>query len=94
MEAGRYTVPPHTLLIVMEQVLENNTMSAARPLRITLSQADGTLQIRHSNQPKANTEEQSPQFRFLLEQFRFLNKEISITTEDQEVFFTIPLLPA
>ncbi|WP_121353880.1 sensor histidine kinase [Flavisolibacter nicotianae] len=94
METDRYTVPPHTLLIVMEQVLQNNTMSAARPLRMALSQEEGTLQIRYSNQPKAATEEQSPQFRYLQEQFHFLNKEISVATEGQVVRMTIPLLPA
>lgn len=87
------SVPPHTLLIVMEHILQNNSMSMAKPLRISVTREGNRLLIRCSHQPKAGAEGPGTQFTYLQEQFRFLKKdEISITTEGQTDHITIPLI--
>lgn len=92
MDTNGYTVPPHTLLIVMEHILQNNTMSNAKPLRITIAKEGPSLCIRHPHQPKAQAEEKSAQFNYLQEQFRFLSgKEITISLKDSTVHLNIPL---
>jgi hypothetical protein len=95
MEASGYTVPPHTLLIVMEQILQNNTMSNAKPLRISIAKEGSSLCIRYPHQPKTEAEEKSAQFNYLQEQFHFLSgKEISGSLKESTVQMNIPLLHA
>ncbi|GAA4742938.1 sensor histidine kinase [Flavisolibacter ginsenosidimutans] len=91
--ANGYEVPPHTLLIVMEHILQNNGMSAAKPLRILVARKEGKLLVEYSDQPKNEAPEQSPQFAYLQEQFRFLKgEEISSAVGDKTVQLTIPLI--
>jgi two-component system LytT family sensor kinase len=88
-----YETPPHTLLIVMEQILQNNGMSAAKPLRISVARKEEELLVEYSNQPKNEAPAQSPQFNYLQEQFRLLTgEEISSAVEEKTVRLTIPLL--
>lgn len=95
IEANGYGVPPHTLLIVMEHILQNNAMSGAKPLRIALAKETNLLVLRYTHQPKAGTEEESRQFNYLQEQFRYLQTNgIVITTQEQTATLTIPLLKA
>jgi two-component system, LytTR family, sensor kinase len=85
-------VPPHTLLIVLEQILQNNTMSTAKPLRIFLTREGASLCIRYSQQRKTGVVENSPQFDYLQQQFRFLNeREITSMVTDGTAAVTIPL---
>lgn len=89
-----WQVPPHTLLIVMEQILQTNSMSAARPLRITLSRRGPALLVCFSHQPKVNGDEEGKQFAFLQEQFRYLQQEGITTVQNEDTTtMTIPLLP-
>lgn len=91
-EVDNVAVPPHTLLIVMEHLLQNNAMSAARPLGITITREASTLYIRYTHQPKAGSET-SQQFSYLQEQFRYLNqREINFNTNEGNATVTIPLL--
>lgn len=93
--ANGYSVPPQTLLIVMEHILQNNSMSMAKPLRISVAKEGGQLLIRYSHQPKTGADETSTQFNYLQEQFRFLkNDEIIINPEEQTDRMTIPLINA
>ena len=95
MDTTNCTLPPHTLLIVMEHLLQNNTMSGAKPLRITLTKEAGTLCLRYTFQPKNGTEEKSAQWSYLQEQFRFLTgKEITTTLDGTTASLTIPLTNA
>lgn len=93
IQADGYTVPPHTLMIVMEQVLEHNTMSVAKPLQVAIATENEALLITHSHQPKQEREETNAQFNFLQEQFRYLGeREITITREASTTRLSIPLL--
>lgn len=95
MQGANCSLPPHTLLIVMEHLLQNNTMSFARPLRISLGKEDAVVFIRYSYQPKTGGEEKSAQFNYLQEQFRYLmEKEISLSIKDDVAMVNIPLLTA
>ena len=93
LDSSGFTVPPHTLLIVMEHILQNNTMSNAKPLRISVTKEGAFLCLRYPFQPKAGTEEKSPQFNYLQEQFRYLKAvEITISVNDGTALINIPLL--
>lgn len=94
MKAEDCGVPPHTLLIVMEHLLQTNTMSGAKPLRITLAKEGSRLLLRYSHQPKPDAAE-SRQFNFLQEQFRYLDgSEITTAGENGTALLTIPLTKA
>lgn len=95
METTNCALPPHTLLIVMEHLLQNNAMSNAKPLRITLSKESGALCLRYTFQPKQSAEEEGAQYNYLQEQFRYLTeKEITTTIDGTTASMTIPLTKA
>jgi LytS/YehU family sensor histidine kinase len=95
MEATNCALPPHTLLIVMEHLLQANTMSNAKPLRIALAKEGSALCLRYSYQPKNGAEEKGAQYKYLQEQFRYLmEKEITTTVEGATALLHIPLTKA
>ena len=91
-EAAGFALPPHTLLIVMEHILQNNILSVARPLHIRITREEAALHIRYPYQPKGETTE-SRQMAYLQEQFRLQHGTgIHTTLKDQTVYLAIPLL--
>lgn len=95
MDTANCTLPPHTLLIVMEHLLQHQSMSNAKPLRITLAKESGALCLRYSYQPKNGAEEKSAQYNYLQEQFRYLTgKELATKIDGATAHLTIPLTKA
>ena len=92
-----YFLLPHTLLIVLEEIIGNNTMSFSRPLKIVVTIKNRFLFIRYSNQPKEIQKDKTEnQFSALLENYRHISKEISILEDDyfQQKTIRIPLITA
>jgi two-component system LytT family sensor kinase len=50
-------IPPLTLQMLVENVLNQNSISKSRPLHITISSLDDCLEVRNNIQPKINNSE-------------------------------------
>ncbi|RYF79837.1 MAG: histidine kinase [Chitinophagaceae bacterium] len=88
-------LPPHTLMIVMETILENNSMSNAKPLQVNISEEENYLRIVYSNQPKNETTAVNAQLTYLQGQFESLTGDsIDTTTNEQSIQLSIPLIKA
>ena len=92
-----YFILPHTLLIVLEEIIGGNAMSSAKPLKIIISVKNRFLFIRYSNQAKELQKDKTGnQFTALMENYRQISKEISILEDDyfQQKTIRIPLITA
>ena len=91
MDASGYALPPHSLMIVMEYILETTSMSAAKPLRVTISKGDAALIVTYSRQPKKERGD-GTQFERLQQQFvQTLRKQIRLTETGEHFQMRIPL---
>lgn len=92
-ESNRH-LPPHTLMILIDEIIERNTMSAARPLQITIRQEQSSLLLIHSNQPKQGGETNEHQrLDHLQKEFALLARhEIRIDRNDNNISYIIPLI--
>jgi sensor histidine kinase YesM len=94
IKANGYQLPPHTLMILLEYIVDNNTMSSGKPLQITLKQENDQLSINYNHQPKpVLTGKTGEQVVHLQEQFHFISgHELILEQERDQGRVQIPLI--
>ena len=84
MKSKGLSLPPHTMMILLEYIIHSNAMSAGRPVHIQLQQENDTLVLDYNAQPKAtitgNIQEQvahlEEEYTFLSDRKLYLNNEV------------------
>jgi hypothetical protein len=95
INAANCYVPPHTLMILLEYIIQTNSMSAASPLVLSLSQKENVLVLEYNEQLKpGNTpEETGSQLSRLKDEFQYLlGKPLAKNIAGNHITITIPLL--
>jgi len=95
INAANCYVPPHTLMILLEYIIQTNSMSAASPLLLSLSQKENVLVLEYNEQLKPGNapEETGSQFSRLKDEFQYLlGKPLAKNIAGNHVTITIPLL--
>ncbi len=95
IDANHCYVPPHTLMILLEYIIQTNSMSAASPLTLLLKRQDEVLILQYEEQLKPGNipEEAGSQLHKLKDEFQYLlNKPLHKQHEGKAVTVTIPLL--
>ena len=95
IDANNCYVPPHTLMILLEYIIQTNSMSAASPLRLLLKRQDDVLILQYEEQLKPGNipEEDGSQLHKLKDEFQYLlGKPLHKQHEGKAVTVTIPLL--
>ncbi len=94
--SANYFLLPHTLLIILEEIIGSNTMSSAKPLKITITVKNRFLFIRFSNQQRELPSKQQNQFHALLKSYAHISKEVTILEDEflQQKTIRIPLIVA
>ena len=95
IDANHCYVPPHTLMILLEYIIQTNSMSAASPLRLLLKRQDDVLILQYEEQLKPGNipEEDGSQLHKLKDEFQYLlGKPLHKQHEGKAVTVTIPLL--
>ena len=95
IDANHCYVPPHTLMILLEYIIQTNSMSAASPLTLLLKRQDEVLILQYEEQLKPGNipEEAGSQLHKLKDEFQYLlGKPLHKQHEGKAVTVTIPLL--
>jgi hypothetical protein len=95
IDANHCYVPPHTLMILLEYIIQTNSMSAASPLRLLLKRQEEVLILQYEEQLKPGNipEEAGSQLHKLKDEFQYLlGKPLHKQHEGKAVTVTIPLL--
>ena len=95
IDANHCYVPPHTLMILLEYIIQTNSMSVASPLRLLLKRQDDVLILQYDEQLKPGNipEEAGSQLHKLKDEFQYLlGKPLHKQHEGKAVTVTIPLL--
>lgn len=94
LQTKGFSLPPHTMMILLEYIISTNAMSAGKPLHIRLQQLDDTLILNYTMQPKTaitgNTQEQ---IKHLEDEYNFLSdRKLVLSSEDELGKVMIPLV--
>ena len=90
-----YMVPPLTLQMIAESVLNINSISRSRPLSITIQSSDGWLELKNNVQPKMNCAEDCAEvLENISNKYRLLcQQEVEIREDEKEWKIQLPLIP-
>jgi two-component system LytT family sensor kinase len=92
-----HMIPPLTLQMIIENSLNQNSLSRTRPLQISVASEDEWLQIKNNLQPRMNNnnlEECCEVMENIGNKFRLLcQQEIIIEEKDLERTIQLPLIP-
>jgi two-component system, LytTR family, sensor kinase len=95
INAANWYLPPHTLMILLEYIIQTNSMSAANPLVLILKQQEESMVLTYQEQLKAGNapEEADSQLSRLKDEFQYLlGKPLVKSNEGNQATVTIPLL--
>ena len=95
IQAANFYLPPHTLMILLEYIIQTNSMSAAKPLVLNIKQKEELLLLKYNEQLKPGNppEEAGSQLSRLKDEFQYLlGQPLVKTQEGEQVTITIPLL--
>jgi hypothetical protein len=95
IQAANFYLPPHTLMILLEYIIQTNSMSAAKPLVLNIKQKEELLLLEYNEQLKPGNppEEAGSQLSRLKDEFQYLlGQPLVKTQEGEQVTITIPLL--
>jgi hypothetical protein len=85
IDTNGFKLPPHSLMILLEHIVNTNSMSNSKPLVIDLKQKNDQLIIDYNCQPKAAiTENTKEQVKRLQEQYSFLSERKLIIIDDAD----------
>lgn len=89
-------LPPLTLQMIFENILNSNAVSRNRPLDITIRTEHGRLIVSHNIQPRQNSQEDNGQgLENISNKFRLLcQKEMQMETTQCERIIRLPLIPS
>ena len=87
-------IPPLTLQMVTENIMNQNSFSRSRPLYIIIHSVENDLEIKHNVQPRINgTGEGSEVLENIASKFRLLGqKDIIITEAGNERYIRMPFI--
>jgi two-component system LytT family sensor kinase len=81
---------PHSLLIAMEYIVSNNSMSASKPLRLEITPKAGCIQLRYNGSEKSTIEKKSrQQMQHLQERYSSFIGTASVLPVQNKEFTTI-----
>jgi two-component system, LytTR family, sensor kinase len=94
-EVMDYMVPPLTLQMIAESVLNINSISRSHPLSITIQSSDGWLELKNNVQPKMNCVEDCAEvMENISNKYRLLcQQEVEIREDEKEWKIQLPLIP-
>jgi sensor histidine kinase YesM len=89
-----HMIPPLTLQMIIENTVNNNSISKSMPLRISITSGNDLLEISHSVQPKMNSTEEEEAFENIKNKYWLLSqKKVSTQVSDTERKISLPLIP-
>ncbi|GEO11572.1 hypothetical protein SAE01_40680 [Segetibacter aerophilus] len=81
---GKGLLVPHSLLIAMEYIISNNTMSTSKPLCIDITANGNSLQIAYNSNPKPTIEYDSEkQLQHLQKKYLLVEESASVLPQQQ-----------
>jgi sensor histidine kinase YesM len=90
-----YLLPPLTLQMLLENTINQNSISKSQPLVITISAQQETLEIRNSLQPKVTVSETDHALENIDNKFKLLcQKSLNVLHVDGFRKIELPLIPA
>jgi two-component system, LytTR family, sensor kinase len=95
IQAANFYLPPHTLMILLEYIIQTNSMSAANPLVLILKEKEESMVLTYQEQLKPGNapEEADSQLSRLKDEFQYLlGKPLVKSNEGNQATVTIPLL--
>ncbi len=84
INAKHYDIPPHSLMVLFEYIINTNAMSANKPLIIELHQFNGALVISYSRQPKETNAAAKDQLMRLKERYTYISEKVVMVEENNE----------
>lgn len=85
-------LPPHSMMIVMDYLLANNSMSHAQPLVVEIKNISQHLEIHYSRRPKENSNPQTiEQLQRLQEQYAAQGKPMQIQNINEKALIRLPI---
>ena len=87
-------IPPMTMQVLMENVIQHNQISESRPLNVSIFSHDGKLHIRNEIKEKKDVIESSGiGLNNIFERFKLISKQSPIVSRDDKYFeVSIPLI--
>jgi len=94
VEVREEMIPPMTLQMLMESILNNNTLGRDRPLRMKISCNDAFIELSHSIQPKINSRSDNEIIENTANKYRLLcGREIELVDIEKTRIIRLPLIP-
>jgi two-component system, LytTR family, sensor kinase len=89
-----HLIPPLTLQMIIENTINNNSISRSMPLGILITANNDCLEISHTIQPKMNTTEEEEAFENIKNKYWLLcQKHVSTVIVGHERKISLPLIP-
>jgi two-component system, LytTR family, sensor kinase len=95
-DCSDWQLPPLTLQMLLETMLQQNSLTREQPLRISISRINNLLVVRNSlhSRQGPDTATVTDGLENIMEKFRLIGKqEVRITDSDGERLMELPLLP-
>ena len=89
-----YSIPPLTLQMLLENAVKHNQVSARKPLQIYISEEEGGLVIKNTNQPKRSVASSNGMgLSNIAAKYKLLNQsELTIIHDEESFTVKLPLL--
>jgi LytS/YehU family sensor histidine kinase len=89
-----YTIPPLTLQMLLENAVKHNQVSARKPLQISISEEEGELVVKNTNQPKRSAVSSNGMgLSNIAAKYKLLNQsELTIIHDEESFTVKLPLL--
>lgn len=93
MNVEQCYLPPHSLMIILDHIMETNIMSVAKPLQVKIYRKDDRLFLEYNAQPKTGLQDTNDaRINRLKEEFEVVsNRSLNILEEKSIAKIAIPL---